>query len=162
MEIKQGNLIDALLSGEVDYMFHCCNCQNNFGSGIAKEVRERIPEAYKADTDHHRAHLGNILGSFSKGGGVFNLYGQNYYGFYGDWFESHGRQLNYGAYVSALKDALESVMLTHCLAPVKLGFPYKIGSERAGGIWEEVKMITEVLANSYGYEVVWYQYNGDK
>ncbi|QDP59483.1 MAG: hypothetical protein GOVbin4162_57 [Prokaryotic dsDNA virus sp.] len=163
MKIIQGNLIDAFLNGDVDYMFHCCNCQNNFGSGIAKEVRERIPEAYEADTVWDKALKGDTLGTFSFAplylrSGVFNLYGQEYYGIYGEWFKQNGRQLHYGAYVSALTAALDRILLERGSASyVTLGFPYKIGSDRAGGVWEEVRMITESIVESYEFNLVWYK-----
>ncbi len=163
MKIIQGNLIDAFLNGDVDYMFHCCNCQNTFGSGIAREVRERLPEAYRADTMWHKFLKGDILGSFSfapfsSRSGVVNLYGQEYYGTHGEWFKQNGRQLDYGAYVSALTAALDRILLDRGRASyVTLGFPYKIGSDRAGGVWEEVKMITESLVGSYEFNLVWYK-----
>lgn len=46
----KGNLIDLAEQGEFDIIVHGCNCQNTMGSGIAKEIRERYPEAYEADT----------------------------------------------------------------------------------------------------------------
>lgn len=159
-KIKQGNLIDALLlNNEVDFIFHCCNCQNNFGSGIAKEIRERIPEAYVADTTLHKEMGGNILGIFSYEADVFNLYGQEYYGYYGDHFKNTGRQINYGAYASALTKALDFIRSECNFHPsgVRLGFPYEIGSDRAGGDWEIIKEITEFLVGSYGFDMVWYR-----
>jgi O-acetyl-ADP-ribose deacetylase (regulator of RNase III) len=46
----KGNLIDLAEQGEFDVVVHGANCQNVFGSGIAKEIRERYPQAYEADT----------------------------------------------------------------------------------------------------------------
>lgn len=46
----KGNLIDMAEQGLFDVFVHGCNCQNTMGSGIAKEIRERYPHAYDADT----------------------------------------------------------------------------------------------------------------
>ena len=39
---KEGNL---LLAKNVDVVFQSCNCQNTFGSGIARSIKEMYPEA---------------------------------------------------------------------------------------------------------------------
>jgi O-acetyl-ADP-ribose deacetylase (regulator of RNase III) len=46
----KGNLIDLAEQGLFDVIVHGCNCQNTMGSGIAKEIRERYPQAYEADS----------------------------------------------------------------------------------------------------------------
>lgn len=46
----KGNLLDMAENGDFDVIVHGCNCQNTMGSGIAKQIRERYPEAYRADT----------------------------------------------------------------------------------------------------------------
>lgn len=46
----KGNLLDLAEQGKFDIIVHGCNCQNTMGSGIAKEIRERYPEVYDADT----------------------------------------------------------------------------------------------------------------
>jgi len=63
----KGNLIDLADEGEFDIIVHGCNCQNTMGSGIAKEIRERYPVAYRADTNMHlRAHSpSDLLGNYS-------------------------------------------------------------------------------------------------
>ena len=35
---KQGNVVDALLNKEVDYIMHVVNCQGVMGSGVAKAL----------------------------------------------------------------------------------------------------------------------------
>jgi len=47
---RKGNLIDLAEAGEFHIIVHGCNCLNTMGSGIAREVRERHPGAYEADT----------------------------------------------------------------------------------------------------------------
>ncbi len=82
----KGDAVKALLDGEVDYLLHCCNCQNNFGSGIAKQIREMLPYAYEAD---YKAVMDgtNKLGNVIPSKGVLNLYGQEYYGYVGDYYK---------------------------------------------------------------------------
>lgn len=45
----KGNLLDLAEQGEFNIIIQGCNCHNTMGSGIAKEIRERYPEAYEAD-----------------------------------------------------------------------------------------------------------------
>lgn len=63
----KGNLIDMAEQGLFDVIVHGCNCQNTMGSGIAKEIRERHPVAYRADTNMHKkmAHPVDLLGNYS-------------------------------------------------------------------------------------------------
>ena len=129
----KGNVIDALFDKEVDYMIHCCNCQSTMGSGIAKEVRERVPAAFEVYMKYPQA-----LGNFTEAEGVINLYGQEYYGTYGPYYAKTGRQLDY----VALEAALIKVVKKFGKGKV-YGLPYKFGSDRAGGDWETVKAIVE-------------------
>lgn len=63
---RKGNLLDLAEQGEFDFVVHGCNCQNIMGGGIAKEIRERFPLAYEADTKATQqwqrpvAKLGNV------------------------------------------------------------------------------------------------------
>lgn len=155
MNIVNGNLVDALLEGKLDYIAHCCNCQNNFGAGIAKEIRERVPQAFHADTvDSSFWSDSTKLGTTSFGGRVFNLYGQLRYG--------RGKQIDYGAYSSALSYMIQEIEELHPLTEDNhkkplVGFPYKIGSDRAGGDWEVIKEITEGMIKPSLINMVWYK-----
>lgn len=46
---KTGNLIDMAEAGLFDVIVHGCNCYTTMGSGIAKEIKERYPAAYRVD-----------------------------------------------------------------------------------------------------------------
>ena len=50
LQHTKGNLIDMAEAGDFDIIVHGCNCLNTMGSGIAKEMRDRYPGAYDADT----------------------------------------------------------------------------------------------------------------
>lgn len=150
----QGNAVSAVLDGDVDVLAHCCNCQNNFGSGIAREVRLRIPEAYYMDTDIHKVY-DDVLGKYSmallsnpgvtdrtpKYRCVLNVYGQRNYG--------EGKHLNYAAFTKGMIDGLLSILLS--LKPkeqLKVAVPYLIGCDRAGGDWNVMR---EILADVESY-----------
>ena len=42
VEIKTGNVFDT----DAKYICHQVNCKGKMASGVAKEVRERYPDAY--------------------------------------------------------------------------------------------------------------------
>jgi O-acetyl-ADP-ribose deacetylase (regulator of RNase III) len=65
---RKGNLIDLAVDGEFDVIVHGCNCQNTMGSGIAREIRERFPEAYRADRLMYAQTGGgrHMLGNYSE------------------------------------------------------------------------------------------------
>ena len=65
LKYATGNLIDMAERGDFHVIVHGCNCFNTMGSGIAKEVRERYPEAYEADTNFGAAGDYNKLGNYS-------------------------------------------------------------------------------------------------
>ncbi|QDP64721.1 MAG: hypothetical protein GOVbin2917_36 [Prokaryotic dsDNA virus sp.] len=145
MSIKyvKGDAVQALVNGEVDYLLHCCNCQNNFGSGIAKTIKEVFPDAYELDCSFakkKRNFLGNVGESSS---GVLNLYGQEYYGYVGEYYKDHKRQGNYGAIArcfTLIADALSYKDLT-------IALPYKFASDRAGCDWQIIEeLIDWILA----------------
>lgn len=59
IEVITGNLLDFADSGQFDIIVHGCNCFNRFGAGIAKQIRDRYPNAYDAD-------LATISGDIKK------------------------------------------------------------------------------------------------
>lgn len=151
IDFKLGNAVSALLDGEVEFLMHCCNCQNAFGSGIAKEIRERIPSAYEADTVHHRRANGSILGSVSTDGSVLNLYGQDYFGRKSSLMnDNFSRQLSYVALVEAMLEASKYVPKGSTIA-----VPYLMGCDRAGGDWSTVLNLMEEIF--IGHKVIVYK-----
>jgi len=73
-----------------DILLHCCNCLHTMGTGIAKSIRERLPEAHAVDKQTPYGELAK-LGTYSaalvrdvQAGGreltVVNLYTQFDYG----------------------------------------------------------------------------------
>ena len=131
LKYKKGNLVDAWLDGEVDVLIHQCNCYNTFGSGIAKEIRERIPEAYDADCKTIKGDVGK-LGDFTvysheSGRLVYNLYGQYGYG--------RERRI-YTSYPNLFKGLLG--IQNDLVRPLRIGIP-KLGCGLGGGDWSIVE-----------------------
>lgn len=60
-----GNLIDLAIEGQFDAIVHGANCWNTFGSGIAREIRLRLPEAYAADRATVPGDIGK-LGNYTR------------------------------------------------------------------------------------------------
>ena len=155
---KEGNL---LLANDVEVVGHQTNCQNTFGSGIARTIREMYPVAYEADCSAARAKV-NTLGRFSVGyiptdnnissiSRIYNLYGQNLYG-------KGTRQTNYDALYSALEGmAYDLVENDMDLPAPPVGFPNLMGSFRGGGNWDIVSRLIEVAFDDYPNDVIIYR-----
>lgn len=73
----KGNLLDMFDNNEVDMIAHGANCFNLMGAGIAKQIKDRYPEAFYADKYYPLSKL-DRLGNFSEAmnGTLFNLYTQ--------------------------------------------------------------------------------------
>jgi O-acetyl-ADP-ribose deacetylase (regulator of RNase III) len=123
--LKNTNAIDKLFqlqyAGVECFLLHVVNCQGVMGSGIALEIKNRIPRAY----DKY-IKSGPILGSLSVSEGVINMAAQWRYG-------TDKRYLNYGALARCL-DLISLKMDVKTTIIV----PYKMGCDRAGGDWEVV------------------------
>lgn len=164
---KEGNL---LLSNDVQVIAHQANCQNTFGSGIARSIREMYPEAYLADT-HAAGKKTNTLGNYSYANipdfrtkenkssitRIYNLYGQDLYG-------KGVRQTNYDALYNALEGMAKSLEPTESDKMMfdfdrrpKIGFPYQMGSFRGGGSWDIVSRLIEVAFKDYPNDVIIYR-----
>jgi len=146
----KGNLIDMAEQGLFDVIVHGCNCQNTMGSGIAKEIRERIPAAHVADreydrymTDEHTRYqkLGTYTSAVASTNGrkdihpfvVVNAYTQDHY---------IPRDVDHFEYTSF---AMILQKLLHAYGTLRLGFPY-IGMGLAGGDKDRIIALLEDFA----------------
>ena len=125
LKFVTGNL---LLNKDVQVVGHQANCQNTFGSGIARSIREMYVEAYSADR-YASQGKSNFLGNFSYGNipiendgmnrhdnqicRIYNLYGQNL-------GTDHSKRFDRKTDYEALYNALEG-MKNH-LSPVRIRF----------------------------------------
>ena len=145
---RKGNLIDLAEQGQFDIIVHGCNCQNTMGSGIAKEIRERYPEAFEADTrmdqefgaNYRYLKLGNYsevkvyakVGKFS----IVNAYTQFYFNRQGQEFKDH---FEYDSFKMILQK------LYHFYGNYDFGFP-RIGQGLAGGNPDRINQMLEDFA----------------
>ncbi len=140
MKTIKGDLIKLALQGEFDVIIHGCNCFCTMGAGIAKTIKQKIPEAYQADLktvngDHSK--LGTI--SFAevtleseKQLIVVNGYTQF------NWRGS-GRKADYEAIRNVFKEVKKQ------FSGLRIGYP-AIGAGLAGGNWDVIsKIIAEEL-----------------
>ena len=161
VEIIGGNLLD--FPNEINAIAHSCNTLNIMGGGIAKQIKDRFPQAYEADTKFHarreivfpRSSRIDPLGKYSKAkfksmflknatGTIYNLYTQANIGV-------HERQVDYEAFWKALKGMQEDLLFVQheTGATQILGLPHGISCGLAGGSWKIIKaMIEDIFLDS--------------
>ena len=125
-------------------LIHSANCFRTMGGGIAKQIKEKYPQAYEADLDTPNgdpSKLGTF--SFAEVGKdpikiVYNMYGQFRYG-------REKRQTSYDAFVSGL----EKIRI-HAMSKglTRLGLPDHMGSTLGGGNWVVVRAIIASVFDS--------------
>lgn len=137
MKVIKGNLLDLAEQGEFDVIVHGCNCYNTMGSGIARQIRERFPEAWMADQATLEGDV-NKLGTISVAKdptdrflivNAYTQYGFNRSGESNDVFE-------YTAFQLILEKMLKRIPNN------RFGFPM-IGMGLAGGNKERILAMLE-------------------
>lgn len=140
-----------------DALIHQANCFHTMGSGIARFIREKFPEAYAADCATARGDKSK-LGTFSftkvispgypKIKFIINLYSQFD-------FSAYERHTRYDAMVDGLTAIRNSVRSKAKGKKVTLTLPFRIGSNRGGGDWRVVRAIIEsVFGDEDDFEVL--------
>lgn len=136
MKIVKGDLLDLFDAGEFDVIVHGCNCFNNMGAGIARQIKQRYPEAWAADKNTIKGEK-RKLGSYS----------------YSKAIPSKGIVVNaYTQYLPGLNDlnenyaAINSVMrkIAVRFEGKRIGLPL-IGAGLAGGDWN---IIRDIIRNN--------------
>lgn len=140
MNIVKGDLIRMAEEGRFDVIIHGCNCFCAMGNGIAKTVRDRLPEAYAADRKTKKGDR-NKLGTYSSATivrGDISFVVINAYTQFDFWTKG----------VKADYEAIDAVM-----KKVKADFPGKtigyplIGAGLARGDWSRIsQIINDALA----------------
>lgn len=150
MKQIKGNTISYLLEPPEDrILLHSVNCQRTMGSGVAKEVRDRIPDAYEAYMEYKVGeHLGKI--SYDSDWTVVNLGAQEYYGYDGK------RYVDYGKLAKCLAEVRKSIHYTG----IEYVIPYKMCSERGGADWEVVLELCKGLLGEENITIV--EFDGSK
>nr|WP_290461251.1 macro domain-containing protein [Acutalibacter muris] len=142
IKVIDGDLFDTT----APIICHQVNCQGRMGSGIAKIVRSRFPEAfekYREVCSKGQARLGLTQYVLSKGKVIINMFAQERYGYDGR------RYTSYKAFEMCLEDIHRSVPSGSTIA-----MPYKIGCGLGGGNWDTVyEMIESELGRDYHVEL---------
>ena len=110
------------------------------GSGIAKEVRERFPEAYEQFRNTYKANknkLGyvDIVEAIHSTRTIVNMYAQDNY------LPRGIQHTDYAAFEACLRKIKESFYNKR--HNITIGFPYKIGCGLGGGDWSVVLGLIE-------------------
>lgn len=148
VEIFNGCLLDAFGKGEVNIIGHVVNCQGVMGSGVAKSIRECYPivfDCYKEFCGEF-TYTEDLLGAAQpvytgSDARVWNLFAQNRYG-------SAIRDLNYGALGNCLREMADDLDTED-----KIGFPFKMGSDRAKGDWSIVLEMIEFYFKDHNVKI---------
>ena len=135
IEYVKGDLIKS----DCDIIIHGCNCFNTMGAGLAKEIRDRMPEVWEADQKTQKGDirkLGNFSGFKYPDDGliVFNCYTQFRYGRNHE--DGDEMPVDYEAIALCLRK------INHLLPGKSIGVPL-IGCGLAGGDWTIVEKIVE-------------------
>ncbi len=142
VKIVTGCLLDAFDKREVDVIGHVVNCQGVQGSGIAKAIKDKFIHEYQYYKEFCNYFISpnDLLGQtqfvpaslteVTSSKGIYNLFAQLDYG-------SKTRDLNYGAMGKCLHFMSKDTM------GMTVGFPFKMGSDRAKGDWNIVLEMIE-------------------
>jgi O-acetyl-ADP-ribose deacetylase (regulator of RNase III) len=147
-EEVDGDLIKLSKTGIYDVIAHGCNCQKNFGAGIALGIKKAYPLAYQNDLDTP-SPMGDITvcKDYTEVD-IVNAYTQYYPGKGG-----HGKDTKYHRYAS-----IRSVMakIDHLYHKKHVALPL-LGCGLAGLKWSKVrKIIKEELKSVAKITIVHY------
>lgn len=137
----KGNLLDA----SENIIGHQVNAQGVMGSGLAKQIRSKYPEAYIAYKEYSEQNspydlLGRCqLVTAGENKWVANLFGQLNYG------RGKYRYTDY----DALRTALTSLKEAAKRIDVSVALPKFIGCGLANGDWNVVSEIVEEVFEDY-------------
>lgn len=139
----KGDLLDLAEAGEFDVIIQGCNCFNTMGSGIARSIKERYPQAYAADQlteSGDRTKLGTITcaEAITEKGTAFIIV--NAYTQYG--FNKTGESNDMFEY-DAFQRVLDAFVVDG--TNLRVGLPY-IGMGLAGGDRARIMAMIEDFA----------------
>ena len=147
MKVIKGDLLKLADEGKFDVIIHGCNCFCAMGAGIALQIRNKYPEAYRADKQTEQGDI-NKLGSYSSytypnGLTVVNAYTQYMPGY-------NDLRQNY----RAIDDVMKQIVVD--FEGKKIGLPL-IGAGLAGGDWNIIRdIIKNNLKDKVDYTIVEY------
>lgn len=157
IKYKKGNLVDAFIDNEINVLIQQCNCFCTQNSGLAKEIKARLPEMFQADCETIKGDI-RKLGSYScaifegDNGSLkygFNLYGQHRYGV-------EKQHTNYDKMKKGLTSIKNYLDLSIGKTKKKVGIP-KLGCGLGGGDWSVVSDIVSEIFVEQDYEIYVYE-----
>lgn len=158
MNYRIADVRDVLRNGDFDVFAHGVNCQGGFSSGIARVIRDVIPDAKAAYHKYQDKHFdvsvdgANLLGKvcqYNYGDGkdfksILHCFTQQYYG--------RGGQ-KYGSY-DAVDQCFKTISRRYFDTPQKISFPL-IGCGLANLDWKIVSTIIDShLEGKVEYECI--------
>ena len=148
-----------LLEGDWDVAMHCANPHQVMGSGVAYFLKKKWPEVFQADLEYDiipEHKLGNSsLAILPDNRIVINLYGQVGVGNSGDPLD---RNCRYDHLYDAIYRACQALTLLQ--GGLRIGVPYRMASDRAGGSWIIVEAILKDIEEKFPVEFVVYDIDG--
>ncbi len=155
MKFIKGNAVTEFITGHLPVLIHQVNCQGVMGGGIAREIRDRIPQHYtdyeaklKTYYEQNTQPLGNYVATTYNVAGakttsiLYGIFSQNSFG-------RDGRvYTNYAAMSAAL------VAIAKNNAGKTLAVPYGIGCGLGGGDWDIVQTLLANVESMYDVEFV--------
>lgn len=149
---------DDLIKSDCDVIIHGCNCFNCMGAGIAKQIKETYPAAYKMDCSTVYGDK-NKLGTFTHVG-VPNIYFPDKKVFIVNAYTqyTYGRKDGeiYADY-KAIREVMARIsnFFVDTDKVFKIGMP-KIGAGLARGNWNTIsEIITRAFADKKVYVYEW-------
>jgi O-acetyl-ADP-ribose deacetylase (regulator of RNase III) len=146
MKTLKGDLLQFAEDGNFDVIIHGCNCFCQMGKGIALTIKNKFPEAYKADLETAKGEK-NKLGTYSKADTgnftIVNAYTQYHWA-------GKGRNADYDAIRNVMK------LIKQNFSGKRIGYPL-IGAGLAGGDWDVISTIISEELKGEEHTVVIYQ-----
>lgn len=140
---------DDLLTTDIQYIAHQCNCISTKSAHLAKDVFTKFPYADVYSKRKCPDKLGTIqvCGNGSDKRYVINIFGQY---FPGNVKYPNGTKDNYILRENAFRKGLEEIEKIDNLK--EIAFPYKIGCGAASGNWEKyLEMINNFSNRTFFY-----------
>jgi O-acetyl-ADP-ribose deacetylase (regulator of RNase III) len=153
LKIINGDIVKELKSG---ILAHNVNCSGVFNKGLAKQIRDTYPIAYKLyETEKVGSEmLGHVqfidIGEIIKGKPpliIANCWCQVYYG-YKQPFGNAKQHFNYESWAQCLRKLIHHA-INH---DTTIHIPYMIGCGLAGGSIEEVIKLTERIQSEMNFK----------
>jgi O-acetyl-ADP-ribose deacetylase (regulator of RNase III) len=151
MKIVKGDLLQLAAEGHFDVIVHGCNCQCQMGKGIALTIKQKFPDAYRADLTTAKGER-DKLGSYSQAtvstnGHEFvivNAYTQFHW-------RGEGVRADYDAIAKAMRAIAQE------FHGRRIGYPL-IGAGLAGGDWNTIGAIIDQALAGEDHTLV--EFNG--